>query len=118
MIKAERNNVKVNGTQTELMSDLTKIIRAILEEEVVNEELLDIIVGLGKAEANGTGNDFMKKVLKEKVLDRLKEMVEEVEEKEEEKVAEEDNDEEEIKNLFKDVEKEIGKMIEKLTKEE
>lgn len=114
MIKAERSNVTISGTPAELMSDLTKIIRAILEEEVVNEELLDIIVGLGKAEANGTGNDFMKKVLKEKVLDRLKEMVEEVEEKE----AEEDNDEEEIKNLFKDVEKEIGKMIEKLTKEE
>lgn len=118
MIKAERSTVTVSGTPTELMSELTKIIRAMLEEEVVNEELLDIIVGLGKAEANGTGNDFMKKVLKEKVLNKLKEMAEEVEEKGSEKVVEEDNDEEEIKNLFKDVEKEIGKMIEKLTKEE
>lgn len=90
MIKAERSTVTVSGTPTELMSELTKIIRAMLEEEVVNEELLDIIVGLGKAEANGTGNDFMKKVLNK--INQIKDEIDKKDDEEKEEVKEDLND--------------------------
>lgn len=52
MIKAKDGKVQGKGTDAELLTDLSTIIQALIDEEV-QEEAIDIAVGLGKAKAKG-----------------------------------------------------------------
>ena len=110
MIKANSDKegceVKVKGNDTTLCAELTAIMVSMLEDKIINEELLDVAVGLAKAEAKGKRSEYMKKILKEKILDKLKE--DETEDDEDEI----DEDEKDIDDLLKDIRNVIKEALE------
>ncbi len=65
MIKCRKGNIKVAGSQSEVLTDLATIVRGLIEHGKINEEMIDVAVGLGKAKAQGNADKFMKDTLKE-----------------------------------------------------
>ena len=101
MIKAKTNrigcDIQIGGEQTTLLAELTAIITDFLEEGVADENLIDIAVGLAKAKVNGNIQEYMRKTLKETILNKIKE------EKEEKEDADDlDNLLDSIKNIIKE----------------
>lgn len=86
MIKAKTNrigcDVQIEGEQTTILAELTNIIRALLERNILNEEMLDVVTGLAKAEVNGNMSEYMRKTLKDKVLNKINQIKELIEEDE------------------------------------
>lgn len=68
MIKAESKKNKLNveliGKETELLAELTAIIKGLLENGI-DERLINISVGLAKAEKDGTSNELKNKKKKQ-----------------------------------------------------
>lgn len=114
MIKAEciknKVNVEIRGKETELLAELTAIINGLLENEI-DERLINISVGLAKAEKDGTSNEFMKKTLKEAILNGVKDIIEDTTEEQEEETTEED-DGKDIEDILEDIKKMIKEAIE------
>ena len=46
MISVENGTVKVKGTRIDLMADLTIIMRSMLEQEIIDEDLLAKVVAM------------------------------------------------------------------------
>ena len=113
MIKAKGNkngcDIQVEGRQSDIMAELTAIIRALLEEETINEQMLDIVVGLAKAEVNGTRNEYMKKTLKDVICQGLEKVLEEADKEE---IEEEDDEEEDIDDVLKEIKAMLEKALE------
>jgi len=113
MIKAEcknKVNVEIIGKETELLAELTAIINGLLENGI-NEKLINIAVGLAKAEKEGTSNEFMKKTLKEDILNGIKDKIKNITEEQEEETTEED-DGKEKEDIFEAIKKMIKEAIE------
>ena len=77
-------HVQVAGKTSELLSELAYLIDTLLESEDINEEILDVAIGLGKAKAKGNTNEFMRTKLKEVMLKAFDKMAGDIEKEENE----------------------------------
>lgn len=76
--------VQIEGTTSELLSELTCLIDTLLEDESVNENLIDVAVGLGKAKAKGTVDEYMKNTLKDIMAKAIDKMADDIKQEESE----------------------------------
>ena len=101
MIKASKtiisksSYVKAEGTDIELLEDLTRIVNALIDKGGLTEEMIDIAVQIGKAMSKGNEKETVEKIktqiLKEKLKEKaylidvdLKELMKQAKEMEEE----------------------------------
>lgn len=107
MIKAKNNrircDVQIRGGQTTILAELTNLIRALLERNILNEEMLDVVTGLAKAEVNGNVSEYMRKTLKDKVLNKINQIKDEIDKKEDEEKEEVEEDLNDIMNEIKEL---------------
>lgn len=107
MIKAKTNrigcDVQIGGEQTTILAELTYIIKALLERNILNEEMLDVITGLAKAEVNGNVSEYMRKTLKDKVLNKINQIKDEIDKKENEENKEVKEDLNDIMDKIKEL---------------
>lgn len=73
MIKAKNGKVEGKGTEAELLADLAQIVCALIEEDT-REDLIDVVVGLGKAIAKGKDKEYKAKVLKDTIIKKLEKL--------------------------------------------
>ena len=64
MIKSIKGKVHIKGNKSELLADLTGIIKIFMQNKDIDEELIDIAIGLGKADAKGNKSEFLEETLK------------------------------------------------------
>lgn len=79
MIKSKNGHIEGKGDDVELLKDLSFIISTLITDGEIDEELIDIAVGLGKAHAKGEENDYMENTLKKRLVEKLKENLDTVE---------------------------------------
>ena len=72
MIKCKKGRVEGAGKDNELIEDLAFIISTLITDGEISEEMIDIVVELGKAHAKGEDHEYMVNKVKE-VQEKLKE---------------------------------------------